>query len=456
MSTLVESGSVQVRTTPIRLIYLGLLLHFPASVVSQFWETFMPSECGNNRGRFLDAIWSDTQTIDLDSLVRILNCCITFLLARDLDPHDFITKTLEKTNHWMALPSRWVLSRGKHLLPSFYTATDVRPLVLEAVDHYTSLISPSLFHRPVCTEKNGDRYKTTVMLMLATTEQFGFRRRRRFLRPFPKMHFDLWATEVVKVAPRGLGTKEFEELYFLADCRTVGDIDSRAKIVEGTCRIDGETVGHLVRFDDFLKSNNLDLARYHIPDCPVIVCSKEFRSADAPALHRGCAYGAPVYLYGFRYAALHESPKDLLVDLIEDATGGGSAKWKELKEKHKAVLLRESAVLKFAYHHHNESMSVNDRYLAKNVPAKILRRMLSEYTNSGKVDFGYSDFVRDPDIVVDPKRPNLTIRIKRLSECLREHAPGVMLDRQGKGRVRLELDGTILEYKELPNSRISA
>ncbi len=358
--------------------------------------------------------------------------------------------TLEKTNNWMALPSRWILSWGKHLLQSFYTTSDIRPLVLEAVDHYTSLISPSLFHRAVCTERNGNRYQTIVMLMLATIENFGFRRRRQFLRPFPKMHFDLWATEVVKVAPRGLGAREFEELFFLADCRTVMDVDSRAGIVGDTCLVEGKTIGRVVRFSEFLESHGIDLARYQIPDCPVVVCEEE-TSAKVPAIHRGCAYGAPVYLYGFRYAALNEQPKDLLVDLIEDATGRGPTIWDELKAKHKSVLLQESTPLKFVYHPHNESISVNDRHLTKNVPAKILRRMLSDYTSSGKTDFGYSEFVRDPEIVVDPKRPNLTIRIRRLADSLREQVPGVMVDSLGKGRVRLELDGASLEYEELPN-----
>jgi len=57
---------------------------------------------------------------------------------------------------------------------------------------------------------------------------------------------------------------------------------------------------------------------------------------------------------------------------------------------------------------------VNNKHLMRNVPARILRNLLREYTATGREEYENREFKRDPAICMDPLRPNFESRLNRV------------------------------------------
>lgn len=57
-----------------------------------------------------------------------------------------------------------------------------------------------------------------------------------------------------------------------------------------------------------------------------------------------------------------------------------------------------SDAVEIVYYTDFDSISVNGKYVMRNVPAKILRNILSEYTTTGREEFENREFKRDTSI----------------------------------------------------------
>jgi hypothetical protein len=76
--------------------------------------------------------------------------------------------------------------------------------------------------------------------------------------------------------------------------------------------------------------------------------------------------------------------------------------------------------------------------MARSAPAKILARMLREYTRTERDTFTNWEFINDPNIVPDPTFHNVPVRMKRVIETVATKSDCIRLRRTGKGKVRLE------------------
>jgi hypothetical protein len=66
------------------------------------------------------------------------------------------------------------------------------------------------------------------------------------------------------------------------------------------------------------------------------------------------------------------------------------------------------------YYKSDDSISVNSKHLMRNVPARILRNLLREYTATGREEYENREFKRDSAICMDPLRPNFESRLNRV------------------------------------------
>ena len=150
-------------------------------------------------------------------------------------------------------------------------------------------------------------------------------------------------------------------------------------------------------------------------------------------LHKGCAYGAPKLLLGFRYLKYNAS-QQFTDSLIDDIVDFNDRQWSEIKELHNKLIMLVSGTNNFTYNHKNETMQLNGIELIRNVPAKILRKIILIYLETGRTEFYHKEFTKDDSIINDPYQPNFTVRLKRLMTTLETRNTSIEIQKLDKGK----------------------
>ena len=88
--------------------------------------------------------------------------------------------------------------------------------------------------------------------------------------------------------------------------------------------------------------------------------------------------------------------------------------WAPIQKAHEQLLDAMNDSVTIVYYKSDDSISVNSKHLMRNVPARILRNLLREYTVTGREEYENREFKRDPAICMDPLRPNFESRLNRV------------------------------------------
>lgn len=92
----------------------------------------------------------------------------------------------------------------------------------------------------------------------------------------------------------------------------------------------------------------------------------------------------------------------------------------------------------------DDLLFVNDQYLIKNIPAKILWYLLQTYHTTGRSEFSNMELRSEKSLSLPEVKDNLETRLILLRKRLEEHCRGIRLVSTGRGKFRLEVYGNLI------------
>ncbi|MBV2168277.1 MAG: GAF domain-containing protein [Bdellovibrio sp.] len=144
-------------------------------------------------------------------------------------------------------------------------------------------------------------------------------------------------------------------------------------------------------------------------------------------------------------------PRDqLFLSTITNMLGVGisalEAKGRAMKvasQQDSHTLKEQNPILRVRYVPGDDFIFVNDQYLIKNIPARILWYLLQTFSKSGRSEFSNMELRAEKSLNLPEIKDNLETRLILLRKRLEEQASAIRLVSSGRGKFRLEVSGRL-------------
>lgn len=431
-----NSNKFQIRYDILKILYAGMLLNFNPDQIRQFWKQHpLPVLDYSDEAKTFIELLQGHSWYSAEFVFSVFNDLELFLNKNDLNVLEFIENSFYKVNHGLLVSPKSWLAMSKPVFKSFFTESDIRVLLLSLLNHYLSFIAPAFSCKVVSHISEYD-WNTSI---LSIKNNFSNSNCSLKAGPDdPNSYFDaeLWFTLLIKKTPECFGLPRYEHHFMAADCREINSIVRNVTVKDDFLYINDQIGAERTSFKNFCACQGIDLAASENIDIPVWVMRTDYLCPIRKriVLHQGCAYGAPVYLFGFHYLKLYQSPDNFLDSIIDDIVSFNDYNWSKIKALHNKLIIQLTGSNNFTYDRKNESMQLNGIEFIKNVPAKILRKILYIYSETGRTEFYHCEFTKDESIIDNPYQPNFSIRLKRLINAFENSNTSIELQKLNKGK----------------------
>jgi len=450
--------SVLVKNDFLKFLYAAMLHEFPVSTVREFWDRHGSQ---NELSDLYSRLWQENAYSSVSFFLNVLESVEPFFIEKGINPHDFINTALLKINKGLLMSAKSMLLWSSPFLEYYYTTKDLRNTILDMVGNYTSMLFTGLYQGLIQHTKVENRNRAILIMMITGKSQPVPCNDRKYLEPLPPFDSELWTASFVRTMPVCMQLQPFEDPFFLADSRKVQYILPGIR-KDGICYYDGNRlIGMETSFHDFCLKNMLisEITDFNVPDTSVVEITDNYYCSTRKRviLHKGCVYGAPVCLYGFNYYATVNKPDNFLSAIIKAAVEENNPVWNNILKKHYKLLREMETVIHCIYHVQDENVTINGKHFVSSVPARILSYILKNYAESNQTEYEYREIIKNVDLLGDPEKPNLNVRIKRLSDMLESSVPFIKIIKVDRGKFLLDVKSRLkyTEIKREPKKKLS-
>jgi hypothetical protein len=422
----------------IKTVYAGLLSQFNRNEVAGFIRNFKVSEAGNvlSLDILLKKIWREGGEIPLQFQIDFLGMAEAFIIDRGLDPEVFRTKVFSNSIAHPVIPARKLLFRLKPFFDLFFSARDLRLLCLKLLPHIFRGGPASKLHQIVFQSIRYGQRKDVIMFSWGNYSGLE-----------SEFDYESWILPIIKRMPNYLDLPSFEFMHMLADTRSIKNILSNTRLVENEkgLFLNNELLAVPCKFQDIYKGYGMELESFKLENkkCMKVVKDYFCPYRNRIVLHKDTVYEAPTFLIELKYASVQGRSMNPLGRIVEGLIEPKISWWNQIQEIHECLLEELTNITRVVYYSENDSITVNDHHLVRNVPAKILRNILREYTHNGRVRFENREFKRDSEICMDMSNPNFEGRLNRLIEKLEKDSPEMRIEKTQRGSFEFRVQNMI-------------
>lgn len=381
----------------LQLIHIELLLSYSVKEIL----TLVKRDPRFNVKLINDLYFGDS-VIDEETHRFIANNVVSWLYERGENPDEFIERIVKRCSAFEAIPSRCVLRTYLPFISSFYSCKDVRELCLEIIPKRYQFLKQAAVLRNEVVAENRE--------MLFTY---------RFETPSALVSNPMrWIIGMFRVGPLLLGTPTYEHMNFIATQTSfIEAIENRlpAEMRDGDVYVNGEIVGKCTLFGECVKQCNLKWEDERELEIGCVLATKDVVDPRTKTvlIKAGCFYGAPANILDVRFKA-NISNVEPFIKLMNSVVKQEFEAWQPIQKAQEQLLDAMNDSVTIVYYKSDDSISVNSKHLMRNVPARILRNLLREYTATGREEYENREFKRDSAICMDPLRPNFESRLNRV------------------------------------------
>ena len=353
--------------------------------------------------KMLNDIYIEDSFVDESTHRLIMNTVVSWLYDRGENPDAFVQRIIDRCANFEAVPARSVLRSYLPYISQFYATEDVRQLCLDIIPkRYPLLKDPKFLRRDLVDGRRKEyfSFKFDTPSVLVTNPM-------------------RWFIGLVQIGPILLNTPPYEVFEFKsAQTSFVEALENRAtaeKREDGFVYVNGRQVGKYATFGDCIAENGLtwDSDAEKSISCVKALDDVVDEATGAKLIHKGCYYGAPAAITYLDYVAniVAPEPFNKLMSVVVKQEFDA---WGPIQKAQEQLLEGLNNSVTIIYYKSDDSISVNNKHLMRNVPARILRNLLREFTATGREEYENREFKRDPAICMDPLRPNFESRLNRV------------------------------------------